>query len=231
MKRTQIVLFAAAGCLCLSSAVAAQMGMNFFKKPNIADIFRPVVGNGAVYEQQRTDMQKSTMEMTVVGTEIVDGKEGFWMEFGHGDAKTGQMNYGKVLVTKDDFRFHKMIIQPPGQPAMEMTLNSGDAPGEKSRAHMQEELEKWHSVGNETITVPAGTFSCVHWKKDTGVGDVWFSDKISPMGMVKSVSSSDTMVLVKVISDAKDHITGPVTKFDPQALQRQMMQQRQQQKP
>lgn len=230
MKRTQIVLLAAAGCLCLSNAGAAQMGMNFFKKPNIADIFRPVVANGAIYEQQRTDQQnapKTTLEMSVVGKEMVDGKEGFWMEFGHSDGKTGQMNYGKMLVTKDDFRFHKMVIQPPGQPAMEMSFNPTDA-AEKSRTHMQDELEKWHSVGNETITVPAGTFSCVHWKKDTGVGDVWFSDKISPMGMVKSVSSGETMVLLKVITDAKDHITGPVTKFDPQALQRQMMQQRQQ---
>lgn len=96
---------------------------------------------------------------------------------------------------------------------------------------MQEEVDKWHSVGNETITVPAGTFSCVHWKKDTGVGDFWLSDKISPMEMVKSVSSGDTMVLLKVITDAKDHITGPVTKFDPQALQRQMMQQPRPQKP
>jgi hypothetical protein len=30
-------------------------GLSPFKKPNIADIFKPVVGNGAVYETQRTD--------------------------------------------------------------------------------------------------------------------------------------------------------------------------------
>jgi hypothetical protein len=234
MKRMQVVVLAAAACLCLASTVAAQMGMNFFKKPNIADIFRPVVGNGAVYETQRSDQKdaaKNTMEMTVVGKEMVDGKEGYWMEIGHTDGKSGQMNYGKMLVTKDDFRFHKVVIQPPGQPAMEMAFNPDASDSAKARSHMQEEVDKWHSVGNETITVPAGTFNCVHWKKDTGVGDVWFSDKISPMGMVKSVSSGETMVLLKVITDAKDHITGPVTKFDPQALQRQMMQQPKPQKP
>ena len=45
------------------------------------------------------------------------------------------------------------------------------------------------------------------------------------------------MVLVKLITDAQDHITGPVTKFDPEAMKRQMMdkmqqmQQQKQQKP
>jgi hypothetical protein len=84
-------------------------------------------------------------------------------------------------------------------------------------------------VGTESITVPAGTFSCQHWKKDQGVGDVWVSDKVSPMGMIKAVNPGDTMVLVKVLSGATDHITGPVTKLDPQMMQR--MQQMQQQKP
>jgi len=36
--------------------------------------------------------------------------------------------------------------------------------------------------------------------------------------MVKSVEPSSTLVLVKVISDAKDHITGPVQPFNPQAF-------------
>ena len=232
MKRTRIVLWAAAGCLCLSSSLAAQMGLDMFKKPNIADIFRPVVGRGAVYEQQRTDGQrpKTTMEMSVVGKEFVDGREAYWLEFAHTDRASGQMGYGKMLVTKDDFRFHKMVWQQPGKPAMEMPYaGSGSVMG---RSQMQEELVKWHSVGNETITVPAGTYNCVHWKKDTGEGDVWFSDKISPFGMVKSVNSGDTMVLLSVITDATDHITGPVTKFDPEAMKKQMMEQMQkQQKP
>jgi len=229
MKRTQIMVLAAAGCLCLSSSAAAQMGMEFFKKPNIADIFRPVVGSGAVYEQQRTDGQtpKTTMEMSVVGKEFVDGKEGYWLEFGHTDTTTGHMGYGKMLVTKDDFKFHKMVFQQPGQPAMEVPYMGTGA--EKGRSHMQEELDKWHSLGSETITVPAGTYNCVHWKKDAGAGDVWFSDKISPFGRVKSVSSGETMVLLKVITGATDHITGPVTKFDPEAMKKQMMERMQKQ--
>ena len=224
MKRMQVVLLVAAGCLGLATSVCAQLGMNMFKKPNIADIFKPVVGSGGLYEQQKTN-STNQFEMTVVGKEMVDGEQGFWMEFGTQDHKTGQMVYGKTLVT-NDFKFKKMVVQIPGQGAMEMPYN----PSEKSSSRMNEEMEKWHQAGTETITVPAGTFSCVHWKKDTGDGDVWASDKVTPIGMVKSVSKGDTMVLVKLITGATDHITGPVTKFDPQMMRQQMMQQMQQQK-
>jgi hypothetical protein len=135
------------------------------------------------------------------------------------------MIYGKSLLTKD-FKMKKIVYQQPGQPAMEVPFN----PSEQTNSHMQEEIEKWHQAGSETITVPAGTFSCVHWKKDTGDGDVWLSDKVTPMGMVKSVSKNDSMVLLKVITGATDHITGPVTKFDAEMMKRQIMQQMQQQK-
>jgi hypothetical protein len=230
MKRMQWAGLVVAACLCFAAPARPQMGMNLFKKPNIADIFKPVVGGGALYETQRTDQQnapKVPMEMTVVGKELVDGKEGFWMEFGHLDEKSGAMGYAKMLVTKDDFQFHKMVMQQPGQPAMEMPFH----PNDKMQKHREEEMEKWHAVGTESITVPAGTFSCQHWKKDEGVGDVWVSDKVSPFGMIKSVSPGETMILTKVITDAKDHITGPVQQFDPQAMRQRMMEQMQKQAP
>jgi hypothetical protein len=69
--------------------------------------------------------------------------------------------------------------------------------------------------------VPAGTFSCEHWTKDEGKGDVWVSSKVSPMGMVKIVDENDTMVLTRLISDAKSHITGTPVKFDPQTFRQQ----------
>jgi hypothetical protein len=222
MKRVQVVLAAVVASVCLAPGIYAQMGMNFFKKPNIADIFKPVVGNGSVYEQQDKDGKKSMMEMTVVGKDTVDGREAYWVEFGHDVDHSGARSYVKMLVTKDDFQFHKMIMQMPGstQP-MEMPFN----PSMKTRQKMQEEMEKWHSVGTESVTVPAGTFSCEHWTKDTGKGDIWVSSKVSPMSMVKSVENGQTMVLLKTLTGAKDHITGTPVKFDPQLFRQQMMEQ------
>jgi hypothetical protein len=42
------------------------------------------------------------------------------------------------------------------------------------------------------------------------------------MGMVKSVDNGETMVLTKVITSAKSHITGTPVKFDPQMMRQQM---------
>jgi hypothetical protein len=42
------------------------------------------------------------------------------------------------------------------------------------------------------------------------------------MGIVKSVDGNETMVLTKVISDAKTHIVGTPMKFDPQMLRQQI---------
>jgi len=223
MKRNHALTLVVAVCLSVAAPARAQMGMNLFKKPNITDIFKPVVGKGGVYETQRVDKKDDparTMEMTIVAKETVDGQDAFWFEVAHNDEKKGQPSYAKMLVTRD-FQFHKMVFQQPGQQSMEMPFHPGAS--DKAKQHREEELEKWHQIGTETITVPAGTFSCAHWQKDDGKGDVWVSDKISPFGMVKMVNERETMTLTKVISDAKDHITGPVKTFDPQAMRQQMM--------
>jgi hypothetical protein len=213
MKRLQLVLLAATCCLCLASGAAAQLGgMNFFSKPNIADIFKPVVGQGAVYQETSEGRPSHEMEMSVVGKEMTPSGEGYWMEMvmpGQGDQKT----YGKVLMTKD-FQFTKVIFQMPGRAAMEMPMS----PSDKDRTQMKQEMAKYTQVGTETITVPAGTFSCAHWKKDDGTDEVWTSDKVTPLAMVKQVGKGRSMVLVRQISGAQDHITGPVTPFDPKAF-------------
>lgn len=231
MKRSHVMIVAALLCLAIGTAARAQMGMDFFKRPAIASLFKPIVGNGAAYETTSTDPgsePKSTIEMIVVGKDLADGKEAYWLEFGHQMKGMDGTVYNKVLISKDDFKIHRTIMQIPGRPAMEMKVN----PTSQANQRVEQEMNKWTQVGTETITVPAGTFLCQHWKKSDGKNDIWASDKISPFGMVKEVNSSSTQVLVKVLSDVKDHITGPVSPFDPQVFQQimmeQMMKQRQQ---
>jgi hypothetical protein len=229
MKRTTLLLLAGALCLILVPRASAQFGMSPIKRPNIANIFHPVVGQGAAYDTTDKDGKKSRMEMYVVDKEMVGTEQAYWMEVGHSQNGNGDLMYGKMLVTPADFKFHKMVFLMPGstQP-MEMDMEHSKA----GRDAMDEKLDKWHSVGTESITVPAGTFSCEHWTNDDGQGDVWVSSKISPMGMVKSVENGRTMVLTKVISDAKTKITGTPVKFDPKMMMQQhMQQQRQQQNP
>ncbi len=224
MKRTFVGLLVLSVCSVLSSAASAQFGANIFKKPNISDIFHPVVGQGALYEEQRKDGTKTSLEMSVIGKETVDGQEAFWFEVGHSEKGSDALSYSKVLVTKDPFEIHRMIFIMPGsaQP-VEYPVNQNM----KTKQKMEENMEKWHKVGTETITVPAGTFLCGHWAKDDGTESVWASSKVSPMGLVKSERPNSTMTLVKTLSNAQDHVTGTPQKFDPQAMRQQMMQQMQ----
>jgi hypothetical protein len=222
MKRT-----IGAMVLLLATAVSAsaQMGMDFFRRPQIAKVFHPVVGKGAQYEtvsQRGSDTTTRSMEIAVVGKESAGGKDGYWMQFAGADDKK-QLMLGKTLITVDDFEFHRVIVQLPGQGAVEMPSTMFADNHNK----IGDQMSQWHSVGSETITVPAGTFSCEHWKNDKDNAEMWTSDKVTPFGMVKEVRSNGTTVLVKTLDDVPDRITGPVKPFDMQQMIQQMQQQKQ----
>jgi len=221
MKRMIGLVLLGLGCIVSANA---QMGMDLFRRPAIAKAIHPVVGKGAQYQvTDKDDRDKgNTMELGVVGKENVGGKAAYWMQFV--SVKNGQSNVGKALITVDDFQFHRMIMEVPGQGAMELPVNMNP----KSRENMNESMNQWHSVGSDTVTVPAGTFSCEHWRNDKDNADIWTSDKVTPFGMVKEVRPSGTTVLVKVLDSVPDRITGPVKQFDMQQMMQQMQQRRQQ---
>jgi hypothetical protein len=225
MKRCCLGLAALVICLSVGSSASAQMGMDLFKKPDIAKAFNPVIGKGAQYldtSNAKGTAKSKTMEMYIVAKESFEGKDGYWLETMVTDEKN-QTVVGKVLFTKDDFQFHRMIFQMPGQDAMEMPFNPNAAHREK----MEENMSDWHSVGSDSVTVPAGTFSCEHWRNDKRNSDIWTSDKVTPFGLVKEVNPNGGMVLTKVITDAQERITGPVKQFDMQQMMQQMQQQHQ----
>src|SRR5258705_7005357 len=78
MKSKHFLLFVAAFSLVAVSSANAQLGVGMFKRPNIANIFHPVVGGGAAYERTDHDGKTSTMEMSIVGSEMVGTKQGSW---------------------------------------------------------------------------------------------------------------------------------------------------------
>ena len=212
--------------LALVQPASAQMGMDMFKRPAITKVFHPVVGKGAAYLSTDKDGKTRNSEISIVGKDSIDGKDGFWMEF-VADDHNGKPVVGKALITLGDFQFHRMIVQPAGQQAMELpggAMSMTDA----GKAKMEEFSNGWNSVGTETITVPAGTFSCEHWRNDKNNADSWTSDKITPLGLVKETHSDGGMVLTKVLDNATDRITGHVKQFDMQQMMQQMQQQRQQ---
>jgi hypothetical protein len=225
-----IPTFAAAAALFLSSGArtAAQIDFSVLQKSAIASVFHPVVGQGAVYQTMRSNAPgeaHSEEEISTVRKQTFEGRDGFWVEVSR-STSGGGASYAKIFITQDPFQFRRMVIQQAGQPAVEIPFHQTV----KGQEELDANLKKWHVVGVETVSVPAGTYSCQHWSNDSGT-DIWTSDKVTPFGAVKQVNSGETKVLVRLVGNAEEHITGPVKVFDPQALQQQMMQQMQNRKP
>jgi hypothetical protein len=206
--------------LTLAMPLAAQMFGP--RTPSLSGIWHPVVGTGATYEVTR-EGTKNQMEITIVGKEDVEGKAAYWMEMAMTDQRTSQPVFVKSLMSVNDsgVTSTRMVMQMSGQDPMEMDLNMNPMGRGMKQTTPANIAEKAEVVGTESVTVPAGTFSCAHYRMKDGTGDAWVSDKVAPWGLVKSQSKDSTMVLTKVITDAKDHITGTPKKFDPMQMMRQ----------
>jgi hypothetical protein len=210
------MLFAAAPLL-------GQRGMGMgMMPPSMSGIWSPVIGAGSVYERVDTkDNTKHLTQIAVISKDTLDGKDGFWLETMNTESG-GQQSVVQILMVKDggQLNFAKIIVQQPGQPPMEISSQitgmmggrRGGTPPPTSAA--VDARATGAIIGKETVTTPAGTFDCEHWKSADGTAESWFSPKVSPWALVKSVTPNSTMTLVKVITDAKSHITGTPVKME-----------------
>jgi hypothetical protein len=207
--------------ICLFVTVrpaSAQMGMGMRPTPMPGGLFSPVVGTGAGYEITSSEGRKMNVEFAIVGKETVNGKDAYWMEWTT-NAMGGDMIMKVLAVPGDTIVMTRTIMQMPGRPPMEMPpqmASRANSPGIPSNIQAIAD-----SVGSESVTVPAGTFTCEHYRMKDGSGDTWVTTKVSPFGVVKHQGKDSTMVLTKVITDAKDKIVGTPVPFNPM----QMMQQ------
>ena len=218
MKVSWRYAVSACALVLVASAAVAQMGR--FSAPHVMGFWNPVVGEGSEYEMQSAKGDKSNMQITIVGKESVDGKDAYWyeMSFNHGN---GQMIMKQLMVLNGpDTQISRMIMQMPGRPPMEMPTQMMHQDRTPQTADVRTGGE---DLGSETITVPAGTFTCQHYRSKSG-GEVWISQKVSPYGLVKSKSNDTSMQLTKVITGAKDQITGTPQPFNPQMMMQQQQQ-------
>jgi hypothetical protein len=194
---------------------SAQMGP--FSAPHVMGFWNPVVGAGAVYTVQSAKGDKTEMQIAIVGKEQVDGKDAYWyeMSFNHGN---GEMIMKSLMVLNGpDTHVSRMIMQMPGRPPMEMPTQMMHQDRATQPADVRSDAE---DLGSDTITVPAGTFTCQHYRTKSG-GEVWVSPKVSPYGLVKSKTNDMSMELTKVVTGAKDQITGTPQPFNPQGMRQQ----------
>jgi hypothetical protein len=194
---------------------SGQMGMHV--APAMRGIFNPVVGSGGEYEMTTDKGTKMVMEIAIVAKESVAGKDGYWFEMTMSNSPMGQMVMKSLTVVDGtDTVVSRMIMQMGTRPPMEMPPQMNKSSAQKQPADIRDRAE---DVGNETVTTPAGTFTAEHYKMKDGTGDAWVAPKAGPYGLVKFQGKDSTMVLTKVVTDAKDKITGTPQPFNPMMFQ------------
>lgn len=202
------------------------MGGMFGNLPSMPGLSNPTVGSGSEYLMTAKGKEMD-IAMVALGKENVDGNPGYWMEMRMTSADTGagEMVMKTLMVTTGtQAGMKRMIMQQPGKPPMEIDgmfmsmmqqhqshTPAPSAPGGGDRGEL---------VGTESVTVPAGTFNCQHYrsKSASGTTDMWISTDVTPYAMVKMTNADTTMVLKKVLTNETSHING-----EPQKMQMPQM--------
>jgi hypothetical protein len=177
----------------------------------------PMVGSGAEY-QMTTRGKDMDVAWAIVGKEDVNGSPGIWMETRMQSEEMGGETISKMLMVTagPDAGMKRVIMQQPGHPPMEMSgmmmglMKGGQPPASTGKPDYGE------LVGTETITVPAGTFACEHYRKQGKGGpiDYWISTQVAPYGVAKLTTADSTMVLKKTLTNETSHVKG-----EPQKMQ------------
>jgi hypothetical protein len=154
----------------------------------------------------------------------VDGGTGYWVEVTMNDQEAGGEVIYKSLfvVAADQMEVKKVIFQMPGEPPMEMPMGMMQMGGRQAQSADIRKDKDVVLVGTESVTTPAGTFNCQHYRSTSTGSVTWVATGVAPYGLVKSVSKDgETMVLTRVLSSAKTKITGAPQPFDPMQMMRQ----------
>jgi len=191
--------------------------------PPMPGLQNPTVGSGSEY-LITTKGREMDIATVALGKEDVEGGTGFWMEQRLNSTELGGEMVMKslTLITGTQAGIKRMIMQQPGKPPIEMTgmmmsmMQRSQSPSTQPAGGAAGNANMGELVGTETITVPAGTFSCQHYRKQdiNGPVDIWTSPSVSPYSVVKLTGTDMTMVLKKTLSGETSHIKG-----EPQKVQ------------
>jgi hypothetical protein len=198
--RKPIVALAALLTLPLAGGAAAQGPCGEAMKA-------PAVGKWAEWEMPGT----GRMRVAVVGSERREGASHVWIEMNVTGGKGGMVM--KFLVPKYPYMMEdvkEVVMKPEGRPAMKLPasmvqqMGSQMTGGDPTRDFARR-CAAATSLGQERITVPAGTFTTHHWQDAETGHSVWVTASV-PFGMVQSEGKDgkNRMVLV-------DHGTGATT--------------------
>ncbi len=174
----------------------------------------PALPQSAAWSQWQSKDGK--LKLAAIGTEKKDGKDYYWIEM-QGSQSGPEAKGGIMQVLVPSFPYQMdgiqgMVMKAEGKPAMkasdEMLSMMRSRMVENPTAAALRDCANWTKVGDESVTVPAGTFKTVHYKDSKSSNEVWVSRDVA-FGMVKGVfpEKAGEVVLIGNGTGAKSSIT------------------------
>src|ERR1700722_5588688 len=119
MNRSKSIMVVITLVFAVAAATGAQMGMRQTELPR--GVFRPVVGQGAIYEKADTGSPKRNIEFDVVGKDSVNGKDAYWLEFTMTGTEMGDVLAKVEMVVDAGVTYTaRTIVQMGNNPPMEL---------------------------------------------------------------------------------------------------------------
>ena len=197
--------WAAAALLSMASPVQAQ--------DVCAENFKwPKVGTWAEYRGTYEKKTPVSSRYAVVGTESRNGAAYKWVELKmHDDKRNQDMIYQMLVPDAGPMQMdqvQEVVMKMGADPAMKMGgMMMKMMRGQLSKnSAFKDACTEAAMVGEEKVTVPAGSFQAKHFRSDKYDTDSWIDPKV-PFSMLKSVGKSHEVVLVATGDGAKSSIT------------------------
>jgi hypothetical protein len=179
-------------------------------------VWNPQVGHGSEYDLSSNDGTRMHISFIITGTESVNGQPGYWLETGMNFDELGQI-YSQMLMTQNagKLQTNKWIVQMANRPPMEMPerrmLRAGNSNAKiETTSNFRTTAVR---VGVESVTVPAGTFQCEHWRAKDGSGDAWLlSDVVPyrsrPSQVTRTIPATLTELVPSIANSTSEHPGG-----------------------
>jgi hypothetical protein len=170
----------------------------------------PEVGRWAEYKANFQN-DPYTLRYSVIGTEARGGKDLRWVEMQMtGSDKAKNMVYQMLVPGSfaEMNQVQEVIFKPGNQPAMKVSGQMlGMIRGQlEKQSFLKEACTGTSLVGKESVTVPAGKFSTLHFRSAEHASDSWISPDV-PFSLVKSTGKQFQMELAAHGEGAKSSIT------------------------
>ncbi len=170
----------------------------------------PKVGEWAELAwQKQGQANPEPMRIAVVKAEQRQGKQMYWFQMVMNEAGSGKRTIMQMLTPWDQSTLQgsdatEVVMKIGDQPAMKM--NSAMSKSAASKADWREFCSDAKFLGEESITVPAGTYRTRHYRGPHG--DTWASMDAPVWHLVKmTTEEGGTMTLNATGTGAKNEIT------------------------